>query len=84
MTRQSVHIVIDETADGKDGFAQWIDGNKIHKKRLNLAPNILRGFFKRFKYVIVSPAVQNVLGIGNSTYAAKDFVEILIANQRRS
>lgn len=72
------------TADGEDGFAQWIESNKVKRQRLNLAPNRLRGFFKKFRYVVVSPQAKAALRVHGSTYTTKDFVEILIANQRRS
>jgi hypothetical protein len=84
MTRTAAHIVMAETADGDDGFAQWIEDNKIKRQRLNLAPNRLRGFFKKFRYVVVSSAAKDALGIHGSTYNAKDFVEILVGKQRRS
>lgn len=84
MTSRSAHIIMADAADGEDGFAQWIEENKIKRQRLNLAPNRLRGFFKRFRYVVVSSAARDALRIHGSTYAAKDFVEILIGKQRRS
>lgn len=84
MGTNSVHIVMMPTEDGRDGFAQWLANNKLHRKRLNGSQNSLRKFFKKFRYVVISPEACDALRIHQSVYTAKDFAEILIANQRRS
>ena len=84
MGTNSVHIVMAMTEDGRDGFAQWLANNKLHRKRLNGSQNSLRKFFKKFRYAVISPEVCDALRINQSVYTAKDFVEMLIENQRRS